>query len=156
MLALQKTRLSSAKSKWEIRGALRHTETPLILPLFSACFNMVERPSPHKKKRYGDMGSPCRIPRVGRIKPLASPFKSTEYETLFMHIIIIDIQRSWKPNLFMILSKQGHSTRSKALLMSSLIAMRPSFPFLRWLMQCIVSNATRTLSVINLSGRNAL
>lgn len=156
MLASQKIRLSSINNKWEIHGALQHTETPLMLPLFSACFNMAKRPSLHNKKRYGNMGSPCRIPHVGWIKPLGSPFKSIEYETLFMHIIINDIQRSWNPNLVMILSKQGHLTRSKALLMSSLIAMRPSFPFLRWLMQCIVSNTTRTLSMINLSSRNAL
>lgn len=93
MLALQKIRLSSVNNKWEIHGALQHTETPLILPLFSDCFNMAERPSPHNKKRYGNMGSPCRIPHVGWIKPLGSPFKSTEYETLFMHIIISETYR---------------------------------------------------------------
>lgn len=68
----------------------------------------------------------------------------------------MNIQWSWKPNLSIILSRQGHLAWSKALLMSSLIAMRTSFPLLYWLMQCIISKATRTLSVINLFGKKAL
>lgn len=65
MLALQNIRLSLASSKWEFRGALRHIETPLMRPRLSSHFSMAERPSPHNRKRYGDMGSPCRMPLVG-------------------------------------------------------------------------------------------
>ena len=56
-----------------------------------------------------------------------------------------------KPNLSITPLIKPHSTLSNALLMSSLMDMKLSFPLVSWFRQCISSNATRTLSVISLS-----
>lgn len=92
----------------------------------------------------------------GIIVPFGLLLMRTEYDIVVTHIIINEIHFSWKPIFCIIPSKKGHSTRSYALLMSSLMAIRPFFPFLFWSMQCIVSKATWTLSVICLPRTKAL
>lgn len=130
ILALQKIMLSSAKNRCESCRALRHTTTPLMFPKLSSLLSIVESPSTHNKNKKGFKGSLWQIPLHGYITPLGSPFKRTKYDTMVMHIMIIEIHLSWKPSFCIINSKHFHSTLSKALLMSNFIAIRPSFPFL--------------------------
>ena len=119
--------LSSAKNICESCRALRHTATLLVLPNLSYLLSIAESPSAHNKNKKG---SPWRIPLDGYITPLGSPFKRTEYDTVVMHITIIEIHLLWKPSFCIINSKHFHLILSKALLMSNFISIRPSFPFL--------------------------
>ena len=89
--ARQNSKLSSAKNKWEILGPYRQREYPLILSSFIAFWIRALKPSEHRRKRYGDKGSPCRIPLVGEMFPLGSPLISMEYETVLIHFKIIFI-----------------------------------------------------------------
>jgi hypothetical protein len=60
--ALISTNESSANKRWLKLGALLQTLMPCRLPSSSALFNKVEKASAQIKKRYGDIGSPCRKP----------------------------------------------------------------------------------------------
>lgn len=72
-LAWQKRRLSSAKKKWLSWKPLAKMGTPDLLSSLYA-FNKRElRPSAHRRKRYGDKGSPYLNLRVGEICLIGSP-----------------------------------------------------------------------------------
>jgi hypothetical protein len=75
-------------------------------------FNRADKPSAHIKKRYGDMGSPWRRPRDGVKLGRSSPFTFTEKLAEVTHFIIKWTIPGEKPNLSMIASRKGHSTRS--------------------------------------------
>ena len=70
--------------------------------------------------------------------------------TVFTHTIISPIHLSLKPIFLMTFSRYPHSTRSYALLMSSLIAMYLVFPEIIFFILFRDSNATSMLSEISL------
>ena len=96
--------LSSVKRRWEILGAPLQTEIPLMCPIASSFFNIADKPSTHMRKRYGEIGFPCRRPLDGMILPLGSSL-IMQYDTVVTHTIIKAIQFSWKSNLPIIASK---------------------------------------------------
>jgi hypothetical protein len=63
--ALENRIVSSAYYKETMPLDLKSSSKPLIRPLSTALFNILERPSPTRLKRKGDKGSPC-------LKPLPS------------------------------------------------------------------------------------
>ena len=73
-----------------------------------------------------------------------------------MHFIIKFIHLVLKPILSITPSMKHHSTLLKALLMSSLAAMKPSFPVDLWFRKCINSKAIIMLSVMRWSDVKAL
>ena len=151
-----KIKLSSAKNKCETFRPSLQIETPLIEPTCSACCISECKPFAHKRNRYGDRGSPWRSHLLGEKWQWGSPFTNTEYETNRMQELIREIHLSAKPNFTISFSKKTHSTLSYALLISSLRAINPNFPFLLFFRWWSVSNATRMLSEINLSDMKAL
>ena len=64
-LALNSSRLSSAKRRWFTAGAVGATLIPLRYDKIELDFRRHGRPSTTIKKRYGEIGSPCLTPRVG-------------------------------------------------------------------------------------------
>ena len=156
LVARQKSKLSSAKNMCETFGLALQIETPWIEPTCSACCISKCKPFVHKRNRYGDRGSPWRSPLLGEKWLWGSPFTNTENETDRMQELIREIHLSAKPYFSISFSKKTHFTLSYALLISSLSAMNPNFPFLLFFRWWSVSNATRILSEINLSDMNAL
>ena len=110
MVALQKIILSSANRRCEIWGALLHTKIPLILPIPISFCNMADKPSAHSKKRYRDIGLPCRNPVVDVILPFSSSLMRTENYYVLTHILEREIHLSWKPSFLIIASRYAHST----------------------------------------------
>ena len=109
IVALQKRRLSYAKSRWVSLGPLLHCEKPCISLLFSALLISPFRRSIQSSKRKGDSESPCLIPRVGQIIPQGSLFTNTEYDTVFTHPIINWIHPSLKSICLINFSKKPQS-----------------------------------------------
>ena len=74
-------------------------------------------------KMYGDMGSPCRIPRWCFTFPFTEPLTRYEYDTVVMHCMIQFIQVPLKPSLFRTIEMKFHYTRSYALDISVFIVI---------------------------------
>ena len=68
-VALQNNNESSATNKLEMLGAPQQIDSPWILASFSAFVSKEEKPSAHNKNKYGEIGSPCRIPLEGSTLP---------------------------------------------------------------------------------------
>ena len=79
--ALKNSRLLSAKSRWLTIGADGATLMPLSADDWFLDLKRHERPSAANKKRYGEIGSPCLIPRVGTKDSRQSPLSWTENKT---------------------------------------------------------------------------
>lgn len=109
---------SSANKRWDIEGPVMETLIPFKSLLSSACFIMCDKTSAHKMKRYGESGSPCRIPRPGLIRPCGEPFIKTEKLTVEMQFMVQEIHFALKPIHFIVSSRNFHSRRSYALVMS--------------------------------------
>ena len=154
--ALLKRMLSSAKKRWVILGQPLQIEMLIHCWFRAASFMTAERPSTQRRKRLREKGSPWQSPLVGVIFPHTTPFIITEYETVVMHSITQFIHLVLKPILSITLWMKNHSTLSKALLMSSLVAMKPSLPAFLWFKKCINSKATSTLLVMSRSEMKAL
>ena len=77
-VALQKIILSFAKKRCDRQGAPLQIVFPSISPISIDFFIRVESPSTHNKNKYGDNGSPYRIPLDGMILPLGFPLIFTE------------------------------------------------------------------------------
>jgi hypothetical protein len=60
-----KTIQSSAKRRCDIQGVWIPTLTPLVIYIGPTPFRRHDRPSEHRRNKYGDIGSPWRIPLVG-------------------------------------------------------------------------------------------
>jgi hypothetical protein len=63
---------------------------------------MHESPSEHSKKRYGEIGSPWRIPRVGLKLSEKTPLTLTEKETEETQFMTKEHHDSGKPKATMI------------------------------------------------------
>ena len=68
-VALQNNNESSANNKLEMLGAPRQIDSPWILASFSAFVSKEVKLSTHDKNKYGEIGSPCRIPQEGSTLP---------------------------------------------------------------------------------------
>jgi hypothetical protein len=64
-------------------------------------FSILDNPSAHKRNRYGDIGSPCRMPGVGENTSEKCPLTLTENFTVSTHLIINATKPSLKPGLVM-------------------------------------------------------
>ena len=62
-IARRNNRESSTNNKLVTLCAPLQIETPLILSSNSAFVNKAVKPSAHNRNKYGDSGSPCRIPQ---------------------------------------------------------------------------------------------
>jgi hypothetical protein len=71
--ALQKIKLSYAKNRWLNLGPFLDVGIRNHPFFFSTLVKRALRASAHKRNRYGDKGSPCRILLVGLIFPLGCP-----------------------------------------------------------------------------------
>lgn len=121
--ALKNNKLSYANNKWLILGAFSATTIPPSCVLL--LFKRHDKSSAQRRKRYGEIGSPCLIRLDGLNSSNLSPLKSTEKDTVVTHFIIKSIHLFLKPNLAIVEAKYGHSTRSYALDISSLRAQYP-------------------------------
>ena len=110
--ALHKMSESSAKSKCDTYGAALHIRMPWILPSSSALDSKAEKPSAHRRNRYGDIGSPWRSPRSGLNSFVNSPFTRILYLTVVTQVITKSTQVAWKPSRSIISFKKLHSTLS--------------------------------------------
>ena len=128
----------------------------MIIRSDSALRNNAEIRSTQRRKRKGDRGSLCLRPLLGIIHPFGSLLSRTEYETEEMHSMIREVHWKLNPILIIIASKYPHSTRSYALLMSSLTAINLDPPLRLFFRECSISNATRMLSEIKRPGTKAL
>ena len=133
-LALQKIKLSYAKSRCVSLSLFWHIDTPLIFPLVAALFINPCSPSVHIRKKYAESGSPYLSPLEGVIWPKGSPFIRTEYDVVVMHTIISSTQLSWKHIFTNIFSINDHFILSYALLISSFKAIKLVLPLLWFLM----------------------
>ena len=136
VVAWQKIKLSSANRRWEIHTPFVQDNTPWRL---WACISFLineNNPSTHKKNRYSGNGSPCLIPKNGVTYPWGSPLMSTEQDVTHTVSIARLTQLPSIPNFSIIHQSNSYSTRSYALLMSSLIAIRHFFPILLFLILC--------------------
>ncbi|KAK9986113.1 hypothetical protein SO802_031064 [Lithocarpus litseifolius] len=70
IFASQNNRQSSAKRRWETRTPPRREEIPFNLFVTAAFRIKEDNPSAQNRKRYGNKGSPCLMPRVGVMKPI--------------------------------------------------------------------------------------
>jgi hypothetical protein len=121
--ASEKTIQSSAKRRCDIHGAWILTRTPLDKCTGPIVFSSDDNPSVHSKKRYGEMGSPCRIPLVGLKAFDRTPLILIEKETEVTHLITSETKVSANPSFSIIPLRYSHSTRSYAFAISSLIAL---------------------------------
>jgi hypothetical protein len=96
------------------------------------------------------------MPLDGWISPTRHPLIMMEYETDRTQPIINCIHLSANTSLRITSSKKANSTRSYALLISSLKPINLVLLHIRVCIECKVSNATRILSVINLPEIKAL
>lgn len=69
---------SSVYIRWETRGAIRDTLTPLILPSCSALARILKNKSAKKVKNAEERGSPRRIPHELVKKLWGEPFTNIE------------------------------------------------------------------------------
>lgn len=76
--AWQNKMLSSAKRRWEMLTPCWLDWIPFSTLCSSAFLNRIDKFSTHKRKMYGDRGSPCLIPLEGVMKPFGSPLISTD------------------------------------------------------------------------------
>ena len=91
--AWQNNKESSANIKFVTFGAPLQMEIPLIRPSDSALFGKAVKPSAHNKNRYGDNGSPWRIPLEGWIMPNGFPLIRIEKDGVVTQLItLISIQ----------------------------------------------------------------
>jgi hypothetical protein len=88
------------------------------------------RASAHRRKRYGDIGSPCLIPREGVIFLVGTPLIRIKKLAVLTHIIIRLIHLRSKPKFSITASKKLHSTQSYTLLISILTAIKPVLPYI--------------------------
>ena len=140
----------------EICGPWGLAVTPLSEPANMACWSRDERLSAQNKKRNGEMGSPCLKPLVGVMWPWGLPFNLIEYVTEITHCIMKVIHLESKSIFCIISQRHPHSILSKVLLMSSFKTISPILPLLFWFRWCIVSKATKTLSVLRQEDTKAL
>ncbi len=98
-LSLQNKTLSSTKNKWVSFGPPRLITTPDICLQCTTLFKSVVKPSTHNRKKYGERGSPWRIPQDGMIYPTDSWLIKIEYVTEKIQSIIKEIHLESKPNL---------------------------------------------------------
>jgi hypothetical protein len=94
-------RVVREERRWDIQGAFLLTRTPLEIYKGPILFNMHERPSEHIKNRYGDIGSPCLIPRVGLKLSEKIPCTLTEKETDEIRFITSEHQEYGNPSACM-------------------------------------------------------
>ena len=113
--------LSSAKNRWEIRGLNGQANTPWSWPAAIDWFRRADSPSAQKRNKKREIGSPCLKPLDGFMWPQGFSLILREYVTEVIHCIIRFNHLSLKPILYIIFSKQPHSTRSKVYLV-----LRPS------------------------------
>ncbi|PON36421.1 hypothetical protein PanWU01x14_328610 [Parasponia andersonii] len=79
---------SSTKARWVKLGPPLKILIPFISPGCSAFHKSLERISPHKTNRYGEMGSPWRMPLPGTILLQGFPFSMMVAEIVVTHYII--------------------------------------------------------------------
>jgi hypothetical protein len=65
-------------------------------------FNKEDKPSAHSRNKYGEMGSPCRIPLVGLKASERTPLTLIEKETDVTHLITSETKFSWNPSFSII------------------------------------------------------
>ena len=125
-----KIKQSSAKRRCEIHGECKLTRTLREMYWGPLTLSMHVRPSEQSRNKYGEIGSPWRIPLVGLNDGERAPFTITEKVTNYKHFITRLHQPGGKPNANMMSCIYLHPTRSYAFIISSLIAQDPDFPFL--------------------------
>ena len=101
--AWQNSKESLANIRFVTFGAPLHMEIPLIRPSDSALFSSAVKPSAHNKNRYGDNGSPWRIPLEGWIMPNGFPLIRIEKDGVVTQLITLSIQSTGNPNFSIIL-----------------------------------------------------
>ena len=69
---------------------------PLLL------FKRHDKPSAQRRKRYGEIGSPCLIPLEGLNFSNFSPLNRIEKDTVVTHFMIKSIHLLLNPSLYMI------------------------------------------------------
>ena len=111
IVAWQKMKLSSANNRWEMHTLFVHDRMPCNYCLSVAFLIRKKRYSTHNRKRYGERGSPCLIPRDGEVYPCGTPLMSTEYVAACTVAMASWAHLSSSPNLSMIALRKTHSTR---------------------------------------------
>ena len=101
--AWQNSKESSANIRFVTFGAPLQMEIPLIRPSDSALFSKAVKPSAHNKNRYGDNGSPWRIPLEGWIMPNGFPLIRIEKDGVVTQLITLFIHSTGSPNFSIIL-----------------------------------------------------
>ena len=111
-VAWQKMKLSSANNRWDIHTPLVQNRMPCNCFLSTAFLIREERPSAHKRNRYGERGSPCFIPLDGVMYPFGSPLMSTEYVAVCTVSMAKWTHCSSNPSFNKIFYRKIHSTQS--------------------------------------------
>lgn len=94
--------LPSVNRRWFTGGADGDTLIPLSWDERSSYFNWHERPSTANKKRYREIGSPCRILLVGLDSSNLLPLKIIEKDTELTMFIMNEINGPVNPSFSII------------------------------------------------------
>ena len=112
-LVRQNNRLSSTKRRHGIFSALGVILKPILDFLFICAFHStLVKTSIQISNKYGDKGSPWRIPLLDVKKPHTSSLTMTEYGAVVTHSLIQLIHFLWNPNCFRSSKRNAHSTLS--------------------------------------------
>jgi hypothetical protein len=82
-----------ANNRWLIEGAESTTLIIVMASVFERAFSKHDKPSAARRNKYGDIGSPWRIPHRGLKLSTVSPLKRTEKEAYDTHLIIVSLKR---------------------------------------------------------------
>lgn len=99
MFVLQKNIVSSSINKWLTLGDLLATRIPCSWPVCCALMHSPDSTWLQRMNKYGDRGSPCLIPLLGKTSPLGVPLIRKEYVTVVTHSMIHLTHFSWNPSL---------------------------------------------------------
>lgn len=78
--------MSSANKRCEINGPPRHTGKIFQCRSRTDKEMRADKLSKNKTNKYGESGSPCRIPRLGMKLAVRSPFQRTAREVVDMQV----------------------------------------------------------------------
>ena len=118
-VAWQNSNESSANRRLVILGAFLQIETHWICLSYIAFSIRAVKPSVHKRNKYGERGLPWQIPLEGCRLPYGFPLMRIEKDGEVTHSITQLIHLLGNPSFSIMLFRNGHSTLSYTLLMST-------------------------------------
>ena len=151
-VALMNRKMSLTKKRCE-------RQTPIlkligwILLLQTASVSLIDNLSKQRIKKYGERGSPCRIPQLGTTSGRGDPFHRIwkRVEVIIFMMKAMRLEGTWKYSRISWI--KGHSRRSYAFSRSNLSATYPVRP--QWEIRVRITSWTMIiLSLIRQTGTN--